>query len=381
MKGRTALLATVLLLSVAPSSIAQETPTVSLEALDPRVEHPTRTKLTGAITPATDAQPVEIWTSEGLQTAVTTAADGTFGADLFLDSNDTVYAMWGSTQSPPVEIQVRPVVDASFKGLRLFGKARLVVQVEPPLPGGTLRTTLVRNGKAVGVRKVPIERATVRTSMKVLKPGLYHYRVAAIGPDNAPGRDRTRSLSPSLQALGEGSRGIAVKLLEKRLMNLNYHLDGADQVYDYRTSDAIRAFNKVNNRPRLGNVDEGTLRAIGNPFTPRPAAKGPKFHIEVDQTKQVLYVVRKGKIDDIIHVSTGAGYATRDGVFHFHRKLAGYSGNRLYYPSYFDGLRAIHGWPEVPTYNASHGCVRVPYWTAQWIFGLTEIGDEIRIYH
>jgi hypothetical protein len=128
-------------------------------------------------------------------------------------------------------------------------------------------------------------------------------------------------------------------------------------------------------------VDEGTWYALATPKKARPVSKKPNFHIEVDQTKQVLYMVKGGKVQSILHVSTGAGAATRDGVFHVYRKLAGTSGGGLYYPSYFDGLRALHGWSSVPTYNASHGCVRLPMWSAQWVFGKADIGTEVRIYH
>jgi lipoprotein-anchoring transpeptidase ErfK/SrfK len=63
------------------------------------------------------------------------------------------------------------------------------------------------------------------------------------------------------------------------------------------------------------------------------------------------------------------------------RKLAGHSENRLYYPSYFDGLRALHGWTEVPTYAASHGCVRIPYWNAIWTYRQAEYGTPVVVYH
>ncbi len=374
--------AAALLLSAAPPSVAQEVPTVTLHVRDHRVEYPTPMKVTGTIDPAGADQSVAVWTVGGeLLAAVTTAADGSFAAEIFLERNEELYAMWGESRSESVDVQVRPDVAAKLKPIQLFGKARLIVDVSPSIPDGIVNTSFFRNGKSIGRRQLLIQGGRVRTSFPVLKAGRYHLRVEVSGTDNARGRARTRSLSPKLRPLGEGSRGPAVKALERRLMRLGYHLDGADRVYDYRTSDAIRAFNKVQGRPRLGNVDEGTLRTLGSPFRPKPRSKSPRFHIEIDQTRQVLYVVRKGRITDIIHVSTGAGSATRDGVFHFHRKLAGYSGNGLYYPSYFDGLRAIHGWDSVPTYNASHGCVRVPNWTAVWIFGLTEVGDEIRIYH
>jgi N-acetylmuramoyl-L-alanine amidase len=64
-----------------------------------------------------------------------------------------------------------------------------------------------------------------------------------------------------------------------------------------------------------------------------------------------------------------------------HRKLEGYSPGRLYYPSYFDGLRAIHGWPDVPPSPRSHGCARVPMWAAKWIYRQVSLGTQVRIYH
>jgi hypothetical protein len=165
------------------------------------------------------------------------------------------------------------------------------------------------------------------------------------------------------------------------LRRLRYHLPRPDWHFDFHTVDALRAFNKVQRRPRIGRVSESTWRALAHPRTPRPRAARPRIHIEVDQTKQVLYLVRNGSIARILHTSTGANGVTRDGVFHFHRKLEGYSPGGLYYPSYFDGLRAIHGWPEVPVSPASHGCARVPMWAAKWIYRRAHIGLEVRVYH
>jgi lipoprotein-anchoring transpeptidase ErfK/SrfK len=106
------------------------------------------------------------------------------------------------------------------------------------------------------------------------------------------------------------------------------------------------------------------------------------FHVEVDQARQVLYVVDDRVVIHIIHVSTGKpSTPTRDGLFRVRYKVPGYTPKRLYYASFFDGQRAIHGWPEVPSYAASHGCVRVPYWHAKWIFGITPVGTPVKVHH
>jgi lipoprotein-anchoring transpeptidase ErfK/SrfK len=121
---------------------------------------------------------------------------------------------------------------------------------------------------------------------------------------------------------------------------------------------------------------------MADPTVPRARAHTGGFHVEVNQTRQVLYTVDDGAITNILHISSGkASTPTRDGTFHVNRKIAGYSPNHLYYPSYFDGNRALHGWTDVPTYPASHGCVRIPYWNAKFIYGLTPIGTKVIVYH
>jgi lipoprotein-anchoring transpeptidase ErfK/SrfK len=107
-----------------------------------------------------------------------------------------------------------------------------------------------------------------------------------------------------------------------------------------------------------------------------------RFHFEVDQAHQVLYAVEDGEITDILHISTGKpSTPTHDGSFRVYSKIAGLTGGGLYYPSYFDGLRALHGYVEVPTYAASHGCVRIPYWNAKWVYRHAPIGTPVIVYH
>ncbi|HVF53103.1 MAG TPA: L,D-transpeptidase family protein [Actinomycetota bacterium] len=360
----------------------EEAPKVTLEAESATIDFGDIVRLKGVITPVAEGQSISIFdTADGLLDQVLTDAQGRFTAELLTDSNLDLYAQWGEAISEIQQVKVVPLISARLGRVRLFGKSVVSGTVTAPPTGGRVMVSVFRNGRFLWKREANLSGTDYRFSFTVQRPGSFRARAAYANPDLEPAKVETDAKATRLPNLGEGSQGPFVKLLERRLRHIGYHLTGVNSTFDYRTADAMRAFNKVQGSPRVGTVSEATWRALAAPEIPKPRARSPKFHIEVDQTKQVLYVVEGGKVRKIIHVSTGAGYATRDGVFHVHRKLAGHSGNRLYYPSYFDGLRAIHGWTSVPTYNASHGCVRVPYWTAQWIYGLADIGTEIRIYH
>jgi L,D-transpeptidase-like protein len=50
----------------------------------------------------------------------------------------------------------------------------------------------------------------------------------------------------------------------------------------------------------------------------------------------------------------------------------------LYYPSYFLRGFAVHGYPDVPPYRASHGCARIPMWVERTLYG--EIPDGSVVY-
>jgi hypothetical protein len=249
--------------------------------------------------------------------------------------------------------------------------------------GATVAVTLTRDGKPVADDSAVIGAAGgFRTTFTIELPGTYRVRAAFTDPDHLRGTAIDGPASTPLPSLRIGSSGIFVLLLEQRLVDLQYRLVDIDRRYDFRTADAVLAFRKVQRMLRVSTVDAGIWRALAHPLRPRPRSSTSGFHIEVDQSRQVLYTVRDGSVTNIMHVSTGkASTPTRDGSFSVTSKLAGYSDHQLYYPSFFDGSRAIHGWPDVPTYPASHGCVRVPYWNAKWIYGLAPIGTRVIVYH
>ncbi len=362
---------------------AAPSPSVTLAASPRIVPYGAAVTVSGAVDPPAAGETVEIRDAVGTVLAsASTDPAGAFTASITPERSTELRAIWGSAESEPVAVGVRAVVSVRMGPVRLFDRARVRGSVAPALAGRRVHVAFLRSGVVVGSTWARIgPTGAFGATFRVREPGRYRARATFATASLLRGTATTPPELTPLPRLGEGSRGVFVRLLERRLVELRYRIVGVDRRYDFRTADAVLAFHKVQRMPRAATVDAATWRALADPVRPRPRLATRAFHIEVDQTRQVLYTVEDRVITNVIHVSTGANGATHDGSFRVYRKLAGYSPNRLYYPSYFDGLRAIHGWPEVPTYPASHGCVRVPYWHARWIFGLAPIGTRILIYH
>jgi lipoprotein-anchoring transpeptidase ErfK/SrfK len=52
----------------------------------------------------------------------------------------------------------------------------------------------------------------------------------------------------------------------------------------------------------------------------------------------------------------------------------------MLHSNYFIRGYAIHGYPSVPNYPASHGCIRIPNPNAAAVNGWIRLGDPIYVY-
>src|SRR5205823_2835395 len=144
-------------------------------------------------------------------------------------------------------------------------------------------------------------------------------------------------------------------------------------------------FEKVQGLPRTGSADASFWRRLAEPYVPSPRYLNPADHLEIDKPRQVLFVVRGGRIARIVPVSTAGlpGKFTPVGRFSIIRKGGGFDPSplaTLYDPMYFIGGYAIHGNPSVPPYPASHGCVRVPMWIAPYLYATNPYGEIVYVY-
>jgi lipoprotein-anchoring transpeptidase ErfK/SrfK len=383
-------IAILIVLAPIPNAVAKPKATglapagVSLSASESVIDFGEAVKLTATTDPPTVGEPVEIRDADDAVVASgVTGNQGKVHVTIEPDANVTLHARWQGLDSAPVSVDVRARVTAHLKPVRLFDTVRATGRVHPLRAGDPVTVTLRHAGHKLATRTVTIKaKGTFRATFTVALPGVYRARARFSADDLATGTDTSPARTTPLPALSQGDHGVFVHLLEQRLRDLRYHLVSLDTHFDFRTADAVMAFRKVQGLPRNSLVTASTWRKLATPKKLHPRGSAHGFHIEVNQSKQVLFTVQDGEVDAIIHVSTGKpSTPTHDGHFHVIRKIAGFSPHQLYYPSFFDGNRAIHGWPDVPTYAASHGCVRVPYWTAKWIFGLATIGTKVIVYH
>ncbi|HEY2632522.1 MAG TPA: L,D-transpeptidase family protein [Solirubrobacteraceae bacterium] len=190
------------------------------------------------------------------------------------------------------------------------------------------------------------------------------------------------SVRYELSTLGVGSRGRIVRLLQEELSRLHYQVN-VSGYYDDTTARAVVAFRKVAGQARVESVNARIFQLIqrgAGVFRVRYPSDGA--HVEADLSKQVLAEIEKGgRVRRIITISSGKpSTPTVIGRFHVYRKEPGTNSHGMVDSSYFIGGYAIHGYAEVPTYAASHGCLRIPVPDALAVYSWVKFGYAVDVY-
>lgn len=204
----------------------------------------------------------------------------------------------------------------------------------------------------------------------------------------------TSSTTAPFSGLRPGDSGPRVAQLRQQLADQRYDVAPGSS-YDAATTQAVMAFQKVNGLGRDGVAGDQTLAKIAsNPPTPGSmVGGGGSTHVEVDVARQVLFFYKGGSLYRIVAVSTGSGErfcvkgrcataVTPGGSYRVSGKVGGWQTGelgKLYKPSYFNGNIAIHGALSVPGGPASHGCVRVPMTSADWIYASLPVGTPVYV--
>jgi peptidoglycan hydrolase-like protein with peptidoglycan-binding domain len=229
----------------------------------------------------------------------------------------------------------------------------------------TTATTVAPTTTRATTTTVKPDPPTTETTSGVTMPS----NRVAVGPASAP-----------IGAVGQGS-GDATANLQQRLLDLGFWLTGVDGSYGLTTQQAVMAFQKYKGIPASGSVDQATADALTlEPYRAYGVADAGDL-VEIDKTRQVLFLVNGGKVTWAFNTSTANGEeytepdqntpgeeisdvaVTPDGMWAFERERpeGWWEGDlgQIYRPKYFVGGVAVHGSNSIPNYPASHGCVRV----------------------
>ncbi|MEO7197744.1 MAG: peptidoglycan-binding protein [Solirubrobacterales bacterium] len=191
---------------------------------------------------------------------------------------------------------------------------------------------------------------------------------------------------PRRIARAKGPRGGGTRALQTRLAELRYLPKSAvDGIDGYRTQQAVIAFQSWRGLERDGVVGPATQAALAKASPPSPKGSGPSRRIEVYPDRGVALLIKEDRTLRAIHVSAGAsGTATPAGTFSvFRKELNSWSvpfQTWLPYASYFNAGIAFHEYPDVPTYPASHGCVRVPAPEAKGVYRFAKFDTTVIVF-
>jgi hypothetical protein len=210
----------------------------------------------------------------------------------------------------------------------------------------------------------------------------------------APTTTTTKPKPDPPAKLRSGSEGAQVTALQRRLHELGYQVQKADGQFGGETHHSVVAFQKVNRLGRDGVVGPITRKALEHPRIPKPRSTKGGFHVEADLTLQVVYMVRDGKIAEILDASSASGQnytvdgdvrlaVTPMGSFQIQRKIDGWRQSKLgllYRPAYFTGGYALHGAYSVPPFPASHGCIRITTTAMDRWYNRVPVGTPMLVY-
>jgi len=336
----------------------------------------------GRLTPAVAGQRVRLLRGTYFVAATSTNAAGGFRFKVAIARPGPFHVEASGVASPPVTVRIVPYLDASLVGARVAGSPLSLTAKLRPSYAGTLRIRVERSGgRTYSQLFGPSADVSLGTSaierLKIVVEDLPKPGFAPVG--------RTLAVALRPPSLTVGSRSPLVTELVRRLRALGYETPSATQNFDDDVLESVYAFEKVENLDRTGVADATFWAHLDRAVAPKPRYYQPGAHIEVDKAKQVLYVVRDGKVVHISPVSTAGlpGRFTPEGQFSIYRKVPGYDPSPLgilYKPMYFTGGYAIHGNPSVPPYPASHGCIRVPNFVIERLYESEPYGETVYVY-
>jgi peptidoglycan hydrolase-like protein with peptidoglycan-binding domain len=268
---------------------------------------------------------------------------------------------------------------------------RIVVRgvVTPYVGGQSVKVSFYREGRKVEVRTVSvlaIGNGAGQFHINFSSPdaGLVQARAAHYAsPQQGAFGARSQGVRFVNANLGLGASGQSVRLLQSELDVLHYAVP-LTGVLDEGTGRALVAYRKMTGQERIPYVGRKVFELLergAGSFHVRYPRDGR--HVEADLTRQVLAEIEPGgRVRTIYMMSSGKpSTPTVIGRFSVYSKTPGTNTEGMVDSNYFIRGYAIHGYAEVPTYAASHGCLRVPIPDAPAIYSWVQQGTPVDVYN
>jgi peptidoglycan hydrolase-like protein with peptidoglycan-binding domain len=305
---------------------------------------------------------------------------------------ETPAAPAASTPAAPAPGQLRLVLQ-KVGGSPLFALdgERIVVRgvVTPYVAGQTVTVDFAIDGRNVGANAVSVlalgnGAGEFHLGFTSRYGGLLQVRAnhAATAQQQAFGAHASplRFVEPDL---GPGDHGQSVRLLQSELDALHYAVP-LTGVFDEGTGQALIAYRKMTGLERVAYAGRKVFKLLARregAFRVRYPADGR--HVEANLTEQVLAEIEPGgRVYKIYTTSSGKpSTPTVIGRFQVYEKSFGENSEGMVDSNYFIRGYAIHGYHEVPTYAASHGCLRVPIPDAPAIYAWVRTGTPVDVYN
>ena len=342
--------------------------------------------VSGVVEPIAAGQTVAI-AFDGVDKATAlTDATGAYSAGITPQRSGDVSArvVADGTLSEPRHVVVKPSVTIVRGTPVPFLSLGFVLKVEPSAYAGVVTAREVHRGKLVATVRGRCRdgRVVLKTPLRGI--GRFDFTFALPAASGLGARSIDKRVDAKWHGLSVGSSGPAVKGLLTALNRLKIHVPGIGTQFTSSCKDAVMAFQKAYCLPRTYVVGYDDWRKLDGAVPIKPRHSGPTTHLEVDKGRQILMIVKSGKVYGLICVSTGATNNTPEGAFHIQQKhpytTSGYGGI-LFRTMGFVGNFAIHGYVPVPPYPASHGCIREPMWAAAWVYDRSFVGERLYVYH
>ena len=260
-----------------------------------------------------------------------------------------------------------------------------VVEPQPTCGAGEVSIAIVKGGKTykrIRMPRVSFNASHTATWKVTLKAGQYTWVVTATDfAGNVQSKKGIARLTVTTMPLP------TMADVQRRLVALHYLPSSAvNGKSDYRTSQAILAFQAWNGLSRDGVAGVATRTQLAKASAPVPRnTSGYGHYVEVYRSRGVALCVDGGTLVRAVHCATGRpGYETTPGTWRVYLKSLRFWSQKysawMPYASFFNGSEGLHGYSDVPAYPASHGCVRLSMPEAPWVYDFAAIGTTVYVY-